>query len=318
MRGQLRHCKNVIIYFSLQTVFFLFLLWIWQRSSSISTDQSIAIKKGRNLMAMYNFNHGMVHLREPSLIDKALDRLARIARARLVNGIRLNINDNNPFDDIIVSLPFTPPIISHGYGDKAVLNPTIYSMPGNKNSCLVYGIGLYNETRFEILMAQYCEVHAFDCTTSENDPAVLNQPFAFHQICIGTPTLITEGTTQNILHNPHPGQPLIFKSYSDIMKDLNHTKVDLLKFDIEGSEWELLEHILQHNAPENAPRQLVFELHTQGAVPAWVPPQTIVGKNRIAVNNIFLRLHDFGYRVLHKQVNPGDRFCADFTLLLSR
>jgi len=272
------------------------LLLAWRGEWSTSTR----IK--RKLTTTFKFNHGKI--REPNLIDKALDRLARIARATLVNGINRNVNDRNPFDDVIVSLPFTPPIVSRGYGDKAVLDPTIYAVSGDKSSCLVYGIGLYNLTQFEIKMGQFCEVHAFDCTTAEDDPAVVNQPFTFHQICIGSSTHITEGTTKNILHNPNPGQPLVFKPYVQVMSDLGHTKVDLLKFDIEGSEWELLEHILQH--PENAPRQLVFELHTQGAAPTWVPRDTVAGKNRVAVNELFLRLHDFGYRVLFKQVNPGD------------
>lgn len=286
-------------------------LVVWQ------SDLITTIRNKRKLTAIttFKFNHGT--RREPTLIDKALARLAGIGRARLVHGILHNVNDTNPFDDVIVSLPFTPPLVARGYGDKTVLDPTVYSVSGDKSSCLVYGIGLYNETRFEIGMGNYCEVHAFDCTTAEDDPAVVNQGFNFHQVCIGSPTKITEGSTNIILHNPHPDQALVFKPYAQVMNELGHKRVDLLKFDIEGSEWELLEHILQYPV-EYAPRQLVFEIHTEGASPRWVPTETVAGKNRVAVNKLFLRLHDFGYRVLYKQVNPGDKMCADFTLLLSR
>merc|ERR1712061_835842 len=105
-------------------------------------------KRKLTTITAFKFHHGTI--REPTLIDKALDRLGRIGRARLVQGIHQNVNDTNPFDDVIVSLPFTPPLVARGYGDKVVLDPTVYAVNGDKSSCLVYGIGLHNETRFEI------------------------------------------------------------------------------------------------------------------------------------------------------------------------
>lgn len=261
--------------------------------------------------------------RSDNLVDKALKKVGQEAREKLIAGMNVPCNDKGcTFDDVLISLPFTAPIL----GDrgsfnlandaiKNVLHPRFYSGDdGSNNTCLVYGIGVHQDSRFETMMAQHCTVHAFDCTTALSSPSVVNQTFTFHQICIGDSKNLDEGNLPNEITNPNPGQPLRFKPLTQVMTDLGHSKLDMLKFDIEGGEWALLEYILKH--PQVAPQQILFEVHTQGANPHWVPSKTVSGKTKRQVNQMFLRLHDMGYRVLNKAINPGDAYCCDFTLIL--
>mmetsp|Transcript_117607 Transcript_117607/g.329308 ORF Transcript_117607/g.329308 Transcript_117607/m.329308 type:complete len:102 (-) Transcript_117607:127-432(-) len=97
------------------------------------------------------------------------------------------------------------------------------------------------------------------------------------------------------------------------MAELKHTSVDLLKFDIEGFEWRLFESELLGS--KTLPAQLSFELHAEGANPAYVPPANIKGKNFPEINQLFLKLFDLGYRVVSKEINGGDPACAEFVLV---
>lgn len=202
--------------------------------------------------------------------------------------------------------------IKYVLDEKIMLNPNL-AFPQNRN-CIVYGIGIDKNSAFETFMTKYCDqVHAFDCTVEQNADSLSasNHTFAFHQnICVGSKTNIDD---LPVYGNNH--RELVFQSLSATMKELNHTRIDLLKIDIEGSEWEVLEtEILSGRSP--LPRQILFELHTEGSNPRFVPPETVVGKDRSAVNNLFLRLFDIGYRVIGKQLNSGDGSCADFGLVL--
>merc|ERR1719386_349804 len=89
--------------------------------------------------------------------------------------------------------------------------------PDKQEKCVVYGAGINDDSRFEESLAQQgCEVHAFDCTSNVKAKAVLNKTFTFHKLCIGN-------------DQKHSG----FKSFSQVMRELHHDSVDILKFDIE-------------------------------------------------------------------------------------
>merc|ERR1711879_781730 len=98
------------------------------------------------------------------------------------------------------------------------------------------------------------------------------------------------------------------------MAELGHQgrRVDLLKFDVEGFEWDFFEREFLPGGI--LPFQLSFELHTQGAKPQYVPEVNKRGKDYRAVNRLLLALHDKGYRVVAKELNRHDRACAEFVL----
>merc|ERR1719235_1524722 len=66
-------------------------------------------------------------------------------------------------------------------------------------------------------------------------------------------------------------QKLVFKTLAQTMKELGHTYLDLLKFDIEGFEWKLFQSEILTKSREQLPEQISFELHTGAANPAYVP-----------------------------------------------
>jgi FkbM family methyltransferase len=70
---------------------------------------------------------------------------------------------------------------------------------------------------------------------------------------------------------------------STIMKKLNHTRIDLLKMDIEGSEYAVLENMLEE---KNFPKQILVEFHHRF-------PQ--IEKNQ--TKKIIQKLNDAGYKI---------------------
>lgn len=177
--------------------------------------------------------------------------------------------------------------------------------------CLVYAAGIAGNSRFEQSVAQRCEVHAFDCTVSESAKSVKNKVFQFHKWCLGYPA-----SFENNSYTKHDTfANYSFKTLSTTTEALNHTRtrIDLFKFDIEGFEWNLFDKdFLQSDV---LPTQLSFELHTTGAKKTAVPEGVVAGKDYVAVNRLFSRLYDKGYRVVAKEINFWDRHCAEFVLI---
>mmetsp|Transcript_2398 Transcript_2398/g.3214 ORF Transcript_2398/g.3214 Transcript_2398/m.3214 type:complete len:121 (-) Transcript_2398:377-739(-) len=99
------------------------------------------------------------------------------------------------------------------------------------------------------------------------------------------------------------------------MTRLYHSKVDLLKFDIEGFEWEFFDSFINQTNPDKLPDELAFELHTQGANANFVPPENVAGRTYSAVNRLFLDLYKADYLVTSKEINRGDHYCCEFVLL---
>mmetsp|Transcript_74922 Transcript_74922/g.132513 ORF Transcript_74922/g.132513 Transcript_74922/m.132513 type:complete len:494 (-) Transcript_74922:75-1556(-) len=121
---------------------------------------------------------------------------------------------------------------------------------------------------------------------------------------------VVEKRSRDIKHQ------LQFKSLAETMQELGHTHVDLLKFDIEGYEWQLFQsEILSTNDRTQLPEQIAFELHTRGANPSYVPVELVSSKGPEQVGDLFLSLFDIGYRVISKEINSGDGHCAEFVAL---
>jgi len=192
---------------------------------------------------------------------------------------------------------------------KGMLHPRL-AFP-SKDNCVVYGIGIHDDSRFERYMTNFCNhVHAFDCTVKPTRLAVKGQPFTFHQTCIGSESMI-----DSVSKYGNNQRQLSFKSLAEVMKDLGHDHIDLLKFDVEGSEWELFENEILRLPQSKLPKQLLFELHTEGANPNFVPTASVEGRDRLEVNRLMLRLFDVGYRIIEQERNDGDPFCTEISML---
>jgi hypothetical protein len=213
-------------------------------------------------------------------------------------------------------LPFPPSMVQRGNGEsqKTMLTGILSK---EKDDCIVYGIGISTDSSFEQHMAtQNCKVFGFDCTITEEADSVKGKDYTFLPICIGDDTASDQlGKGWSLVNQKSENQTRLFQPLSQVMSTLNHTKVDILKFDVEGNEWTLFESIL---AAPFLPRQLNFELHLMGANPGPVPPALVQGKRRKAVNEVMLRLLEVGYGVVSLEPNPGDRYCAEVTMVLMK
>ena len=101
--------------------------------------------------------------------------------------------------------------------------------------CVVYSLGSRGDFSFEtaILEATPCHVHTFDCTIDGNS---MHARHVYHPWCIG-PETTAAGAGGAARHG---GPSPVFKTWSMVLRELNHTKVHVLKVDIEGYEYELL------------------------------------------------------------------------------
>ena len=152
------------------------------------------------------------------------------------------------------------------------------------NDCLIYSAGTKDDVSFdlEIIEQQGCTVHAFDPTLmfqlgEEKAPKFVSEMkekgISFHDYGLGGRTL---------LYPPHtipwawPGldfgvssneQTWMLKTLPDIYKELGHDFVDVVKIDIEGSEWEILENLLSNSRTRHALQQgkmfhqIMLEVH---------------------------------------------------------
>ena len=89
---------------------------------------------------------------------------------------------------------------------------------------------------FEIAMSKLgAKVFSFDCTVKMQSSWAPH--FDFHDWCIGESSSFETSIYDRNLNK----SKLIFKSLSTVMKELQHSHIDIFKFDIEGFEWALIE-----------------------------------------------------------------------------
>lgn len=180
--------------------------------------------------------------------------------------------------------------------------------------CVVYSIGGNNQWEFEndLLDRTPCSIHTFDCTgPKERYNAPNNSRHFFHHVCLGA---------------EHEESPEICKgSYNikcgptwtlkEMQQHLGHRQIDLLKMDIEGWEWQLMESWPEMTSPESLgfylPMQVAVELHTSSK---WRRKQKYAWK----VATLHHHLLKVGYAVIERDDNPYCPHCSELTMLRVR
>lgn len=139
--------------------------------------------------------------------------------------------------------------------------------------CVVYSFGSNGRTKFESAVSQ-CAVHVFDPTM---DYAPQGN-FTFHAIGLGaSPGLARIG-----------GKDVQIMTLNGIMRRLGHSRIDIVKIDIDGMEYEVFESPQSSMATLRSTKQLLVEFHWQGA-------------DRTA--KIFETLHRLGFQAFHHEFN---------------
>lgn len=134
----------------------------------------------------------------------------------------------------------------------------------DKQKCIIYSFGVSIDISFEEEMLQrtHCDIFAFDPTVSKLPLPLLHSKEEWYALqrkrLILTKVALAE----------HSGSSEVFgltENLYDIMHRLGHSYIDVLKIDIEGSEWDLMKslfpmhtHSKSHKFPVG---QLLIELH---------------------------------------------------------
>lgn len=179
-----------------------------------------------------------------------------------------------------------------------------FSPIGLDRSSMVFSLGVANDIRFDtgIIELFSCDVHAFDPTPRWIEWIKSQQThprFHFHPYAIGSKdgnirmyprvrkgrisstmlTLVDEGAGEGI------AVVVPVKRIPTIMAELGIRKIDILKMDIEASEYEVIDDILDSGV---TPYQLLVEFHHRfRSVP--------VEKTKSVIS----RLQAAGYRIIH-------------------
>jgi FkbM family methyltransferase len=164
---------------------------------------------------------------------------------------------------------------------------------------IVYSLGIGTEITFDLsLIATYgLTVHAFDPTPGAIEYVRRQQlpsRYRWHALGVGRydgeatfyPPVNPAHISHTLLHRAVTSEAAIqveIRRLSTIMRDLGHTRLDMLKMDIEGAEYDVLDEILGQRL---AIRQILVEFHHRF-------PEVGLEPTRRAVRN----LNAAGYRI---------------------
>jgi hypothetical protein len=142
-----------------------------------------------------------------------------------------------PFDDNVASCESMVCVGGPCKGDQSKFVCGLNELRKEK-TCVVCSIGGNNQWNFEtdMLKKTPCKIHTFDCTGPKSRfQKPDNERLHFHHVCLGTEN---EDTKANGAERAKCGATW---TLLEMQQRLGHTRIDLLKVDIEGFEWPLLE-----------------------------------------------------------------------------
>jgi len=147
-------------------------------------------------------------------------------------------------------------------------------LTGISKSTIIYSLGVGEDASFDIALIERfgLTVHAFDPTpksivwvTSNN----LSNNFKMHNVGIaafdGEMTFYPPDNPSHVSHTIYKRSeaahdPISFpvKRLSTVMKELGHSHIDVLKMDIEGAEYSVIDDLLKSGI---RPQQMLIEFH---------------------------------------------------------
>ena len=151
-----------------------------------------------------------------------------------------------------------------------------------QRQCIVYSYGISTDTSFERSMIDSvgCKVFGFDPTVGWTNMSYGNysRNFVFYKTALGAKS--GSSPMFSLMEHIH-----------DTMQRLNHSYIDILKVDVEGSEWEIFADMLSSlrlNPQISWFGQLLIELHYHTAT---------------QLDSFFRDMHSAGYVSFSREIN---------------
>lgn len=206
----------------------------------------------------------MIQNLKNAINNKRLNTQSFIRKIR----IRLSLNKND-----VKHLTPTYHCVKKWYGSSYggfYVNPSLLN-----SKSIVYSFGIGKDISFDkrIINKHKCQVFGFDPTPKSINFIKNIQPnplFHFHEFGLSTNNKIEKfflpvnkrGVSGSMVINKTVNQEdfceVEMKSLDEIAKSLGHTHIDVLKMDIEGSEYDVLESLVYMDI---SIKQLLIEFH---------------------------------------------------------
>mmetsp|Transcript_3677 Transcript_3677/g.4076 ORF Transcript_3677/g.4076 Transcript_3677/m.4076 type:complete len:325 (+) Transcript_3677:115-1089(+) len=165
-------------------------------------------------------------------------------------------------------------------GDGAKFVCDVLELSEDPLPCIVYSVGSADNFDFENNLLKYadCEIHTFDPkgTKAENlDPRIHFHPYAW-------------------VHKPRQKHLKTQRTWDQIMKELGHDHIDILKIDVEGGEYGIIPQVFSSQ---------------EGSIPIWqmIMETHFYSKNRtqdiVKFMNLMDGILDDGFRLVAKETN---------------
>jgi FkbM family methyltransferase len=193
---------------------------------------------------------------------------------------------------------------SDGFGEWFIVSELLSS------KSVVYSVGVGDDISFdkELISKYDVTVHAFDPTPESHQwlkEQDVPQKFVLHKIGLadhdGFLDFHPASTPGHVSHSifqteftTHAKIQLPVKRLETIMAELGHSKIDLLKMDIEGAEYGVIDDFIDSKV---VCRQLLIEFHHRTI-------QNGIEKTRSAIR----RLRENGFRLV-KMAPNGEEYC---------
>ena len=158
-------------------------------------------------------------------------------------------------------------------------------------ACVVYSFGSGPDGQFELAMLAQtqCEVHVFDPTIRAGHITLNDPRMRFHNFGVAG----KDGVMMLQNHGGGPHFPRDALTLPTIMRRLNHTFVDVLKMDIEGSEVAVIDHAHKTWGQVFPFGQMQIEVHEMRGG----------GPKKPQLYRMMDQIEQRGFHIFHKEAN---------------